>query len=193
MSIWEVIIVSIGLSLDAFTVAVCKGATHASLKKATALLSGIIFGAIQTLMLGIGMCIAWFPMIKIDSMRMISINTWFSAIILIFLGIKIIKNACKEGLIEERRDDFFSYKGILFLAFATSVDALILGISLGLLATNILTVFIIIFISTAILVAAGMWTGYSVGDKHRKKIDIIAGLILFFMGIRVIIKYFNII
>ena len=89
MRLWEIIIVSVGLSLDAFTIAVCRGSTQGKLNKLTATLVGIIFGLIQTLMLAAGMIIAIYPMLNIQNEKIISINQWFSAIILIYLGIKI--------------------------------------------------------------------------------------------------------
>ena len=67
MRLWEIIIVSVGLALDAFTVAVCRGSTQGNLKKSTALLVGIIFGAIQTIMLAAGMIIALYPMLNINN------------------------------------------------------------------------------------------------------------------------------
>ena len=93
MRLWEIIIVSVGLSLDAFTIAVCRGSTQGKLNKLTATLVGIIFGLIQTLMLTAGMIIAIYPMLNIQNEKIISINQWFSAIILIYLGIKFLKNS----------------------------------------------------------------------------------------------------
>ena len=95
MRLWEIIIVSVGLSLDAFTIAVCRGSTQGKLNKLTATLVGIIFGLIQTLMLAAGMIIAIYPMLNIQNEKIISINQWFSAIILIYLGIKFLKTHLK--------------------------------------------------------------------------------------------------
>ena len=67
MNLWEVLIVSVGLSLDAFTIAVCRGSTQRNLKKSTAILVGLIFGAIQTIMLAAGMIIAIYPMLNIQN------------------------------------------------------------------------------------------------------------------------------
>ena len=101
MNLWEVLIVSVGLSLDAFTIAVCRGSTQRNLKKSTAILVGLIFGAIQTIMLAAGMIIAIYPMLNIQNEKIISINQWFSAIILFYLGIKFLKNAFKVSNLNE--------------------------------------------------------------------------------------------
>ena len=111
MNLWEVIIVSIGLSLDAFTIAVCRGSTQGNLKRTTATLVGLIFGAIQTIMLAAGMIVSIYPMLNIQNEKIISMNQWFSAIILFYLGIKFFKNSFKVSNLSERREDFFGYKG----------------------------------------------------------------------------------
>ena len=186
MRLWEIIIVSVGLSLDAFTIAVCRGSTQGKLNKLTATLVGIIFGLIQTLMLTAGMIIAIYPMLNIQNEKIISINQWFSAIILIYLGIKFLKNSFK-------RQEFFGYKYSMALAFATSIDTFILGIGFGLLRTNLITNMIVLFIVTSILVAYGLWVGYCMGNKYKKQIDICGGIILLTIGIKIICNYFNII
>lgn len=193
MSLFEVIIVAIGLALDSFTVAVCRGSNQGNLKKSNAAIVGIIFGGIQTLMLIIGMLIAIFPMLNIENQKIISMNQWFSAIILFFLAFKFFKNAFVNTNIDERREEFFGYKGSVTLALATSLDALILGIGLGLLKTRFISTIIIQFIITTMLVAYGLWVGYCVGNKYKKQIDICGGIILLSIGIKVILNYFQII
>ncbi len=193
MNLWEVIIVSIGLSLDAFTIAVCRGSTQGNLKRTTATLVGLIFGAIQTIMLAAGMIVAIYPMLNIQNEKIISMNQWFSAIILFYLGIKFFKNSFKVSNLSERREEFFGYKGSVALAFATSLDAFILGISFGLLRTKIISNIVILFIVTSALVGWGLWVGYCIGNKYKRQIDICGGIILLSIGIKVICNYFNII
>ena len=193
MRLWEVIIVSVGLSLDAFTIAVCRGSTQGNLKKSTATLVGLIFGTIQTIMLAAGMIIAIYPMLNIQNEKIISINQWFSAIILFYLGMKFFKNALNVKNADEKREEFFGYKGSVALALATSSDAFILGIGFGLLRTGIISNILILFIITSTLVAVGLWVGYCIGDKYKRQIDICGGIILLSIGIKVICDYFNII
>ena len=193
MNLWEVLIVSVGLSLDAFTIAVCRGSTQGDLKKSTAILVGLIFGSIQTLMLAAGMIIAIYPMLNIQNEKIISINQWFSAIILFYLGIKFFKNAFKISDLSERREDIFGYKGSAVLALATSLDAFILGISFGLLGTGIISNVAILFIVTSALVSIGLWVGYCIGNKYKRQVDICGAIILLGIGIKVICNYFNVI
>ncbi|MBC5626080.1 manganese efflux pump [Clostridium sp. NSJ-49] len=193
MNLWEVIVVAIGLALDSVTVAICRGSNQGNLKKSNAIIVGIIFGVVQTLMLIIGMLIAIFPMLNIENQKIISMNQWFSAIILFFLAFKFFKNAFVNTNIDERREEFFGYKGSVTLALATSLDALILGIGLGLLQTRFISTIIIQFIITTMLVAYGLWVGYCVGNKYKKQIDICGGIILLSIGIKVILNYFQII
>ena len=193
MSLWEVIVVAIGLALDSVTVTICRGSNQGKLKKSNAVIVGIIFGVIQTLMLIIGMLIAIFPMLNIENQKIISMNQWFSAIILFFLDFRLFKNSLLNTDIDERREEFFGYKASVTLALATSIDAFMLGVGLGLLQTKFVSTILIQFIITAILVASGLWVGYCIGNKYKKQIDTCGGIILLSIGIKVILNYFQII
>ncbi|WP_346914147.1 manganese efflux pump [Clostridium sp.] len=192
MSVLEVIIVSIGLSLDAFTVTVCTGATQPYLKKRMDFIVGLAFGGIQAIMLTIGMMITKFPVSSVYSETFKSINQWFSAIIFIFLGLKMIKNAMTIKSINEQRETF-SYRNIFSLALATSMDALILGIGFALLRTEIIIDMFIIFVITGISSIIGLRVGYRVGDKYRFAVNISGSVILLIMGVKMILSYFKII
>lgn len=192
MSVLEVIIVSIGLSLDAFTVTVCTGATQPYLKKRMDFIVGLAFGGIQAIMLTIGMMITKFPVSSIYSETFKSINQWFSAIIFIFLGLKMIKNAMTIKSINEQRESF-NYRNIFSLAFATSMDALVLGIGFALMRTEIIIDMFIIFVITGISSIVGLRVGYRVGDKYRVAVNICGSVILLIMGVKMILSYFKII
>ncbi|WP_346937603.1 manganese efflux pump [Clostridium sp.] len=192
MSVLEVIIVSIGLSLDAFTVTVCTGATQPYLKKRMDFIVGLAFGGIQAIMLTIGMMITKFPVSSIYSETFKSINQWFSAIIFIFLGLKMIKNAMTIKSINEQRETF-SYRNIFSLALATSLDALVLGIGFALMRTEIIIDMFIIFVITGISSIIGLRVGYRVGDKYRFAVNISGSVILLIMGVKMILSYFKII
>lgn len=192
MSVLEVIIVSIGLSLDAFTVTVCTGATQPYLKKRMDFIVGLAFGGIQAIMLTIGMMITKFPVSSIYSETFKSINQWFSAIIFIFLGLKMIKNAMTIKSINEQRERF-NYRNIFSLAFATSMDALVLGIGFALMRTEIIIDMFIIFVITGISSIIGLRVGYRVGDKYRVAVNICGSVILLIMGVKMILSYFKII
>jgi len=192
MSVLEVIIVSIGLSLDAFTVTVCTGATQPYLKKRMDFIVGLAFGGIQAIMLTIGMMITKFPVSSIYSETFKSINQWFSAIIFIFLGLKMIKNAMTIKSINEQRESF-NYRNIFSLAFATSIDALVLGIGFALMRTEIIIDMFIIFVITGISSIIGLRVGYRVGDKYRVAVNISGSVILLIMGVKMILSYFKII
>ena len=193
MKVWEVIIVAIGISLVAFTVAICRGATQSKLEKLKVLGIGIVFSMIQSLMLTAGMEIGRIPMLNIDSNSMIRINQWFSALILFYLGIKTIKNSTKVTEMDEKREEYISYKKISMLALAIGIDTFVLGIGLALLQTALFYSVIILFVITCILVILGIWIGYRMGDKFRLQINIIGGSILIVMGVKTILTYFAVI
>lgn len=192
MSILEIIMVSIGLSFDSLAVTIYKGATQGSLNKNNNFLVGIIFGGIQTLMLSIGLLIAWFPISSAYSEAVISVNKWFSSIIFIYLGLKMLRSALKSKRVDEKREDF-SYKIFVSLAFATSLDALILGIGVGLLATKLLMTILIVFIFTSILSMVGVAIGYQIGDKYRTMVNTLGSMLLLIMGVKTILTYFQLV
>lgn len=120
-------------------------------------------------------------------------NQWFSAIILFFLAFKSFKNAFIKNDIDERREEFFVYKASITLSLATSLDAFILGIGLGLMQTGFISTIFIQFIITTTLVDSGLWVGYCIDNKYKKQIDICGGIILLSIGIKVILNYLQIV
>ena len=193
MRLWEVIIVSVGLSLDAFTIAVFRGSTQGRLNKLTAALVGIIFGLIQTLMLAAGMIIAIFPMLNIQNEKIISINQWFSAIILIYLGVKSLKNSFKITSYDEKRQEFFGYKYSAGLAFATSIDALAMGVTFAFLNVKIVPAISFIGIVTFTCSAIGVKIGNVFGLKYKSKAEIVGGVILILLGCKILVEHLGII
>lgn len=132
-------------------------------------------------------------MLNIDSNSMIRINQWFSALILFYIGIKTIKNSTKVTEMDEKREEYISYKKISMLALAIGIDTFVLGIGLALLQTALFYSVIILFVITCILVILGIWIGYRMGDKFRLQINIIGGSILIVMGVKTILTYFAVI
>lgn len=192
MSILEIIIVSIGICFESLAVTIYKGANQAALKNQNNILVGLIFGGIQVAMLTIGMLIIRFPLSAIYTNNLLSFNQWISAIIFIYLGVKMFKSAIKGKAVNEHREAF-SYRIFASLAFATSIDALILGIGIALLGAKLLAGMLIVFLITSILSMTGLRIGYWLGDRYRTIVNLSGGVILLIMGIKTILTYFQVI
>jgi putative Mn2+ efflux pump MntP len=185
----ELILTSIGVSLDVFAVAVCEGATYAKLGKKKILNISCLFGSIQTLFMIIGSVIAAIPFFHDGSSEITKLNYSISFIIFIFLGFHMLNKAFyKKELLEQRKNDF-SYKYIFLLAVAAGADALIVGFGISLLDTQILFAILIMIIITILCAILGLQSGYRLGFEHRKGAYITGGLILFIMGIEILIKH----
>lgn len=192
MHLWEVIVISIGLSLEAFTQAIMKGANQKQLPASMFFFMSLFFGAIETVMLMIGMGIGIFPMCYMHSETAQLINKWFSAIILLFLGFKAFKRTKMEIGFKEHLEEKLKLKEVTLLAVGTGFDALLLGVVLALLNTSILGIYAI-FGFTSLFVGLGLWVGGRMGSSYKVLIDSLSGIILVTMGIKVIIEFFEMI
>ena len=185
MNILDIILIGIGLSLDAFAVSICKGMSIFKNRFKSAFIVGLYFGSFQALMPIIGYILGS----KFHDL-IVNIDHWIAFFLLLFIGIKMIKNAILD---ENNIDDNMSIKTLLSLAIATSIDALIVGLTLSLLNVNIIFSISIIGIITFILSFIGMVIGNKVGDKLGIKSQIFGGFILIIIGLKILFEHLNLI
>ncbi|MCL1862816.1 MAG: manganese efflux pump MntP family protein [Defluviitaleaceae bacterium] len=181
MSILELFILAIGLSMDAFAVAVSIGlaATHTGFKKA--LVVGSYFGGFQA-----GMPVIGFFVARGFAPSVAAFSHWIAFILLSFLGGKMIWGALKDG--DEPVQDSLAVKAMITLALATSIDALAVGVSFAFLDVNITLAVIFIGVVTFVVSAAGVWLGGVFGEKYKNKAAIAGGIILVLMGIHILME-----
>lgn len=185
MSIIEIILLSVALSMDAFSVSICKGLSlgKENIKIKYCLSCGLWFGFFQALMPLIGY-LAGRNFAKIIN----QFDHWVAFILLVFLGVKMIKEAITNT--EENIDASFSFKNMLLLAFATSIDALAVGISFAMLQNvNIVLAVCIIGIITFIFSFVGVKLGNVFGMKFKTKAEIIGGVILILIGVKILFDH----
>lgn len=187
MSVFELFLLAVGLSMDAFAVAVCKGLAVRQLKPRHSLLCGAWFGAFQGLMPLIG----YFVFVAVKS-YIENIDHWVAFVLLAFLGGKMIKEALC-GCDDEGADASFSVKTMLVMALATSVDALAAGITLVLPGVNIWLAVLFIGIVTFILSAIGVKVGNVFGAKYKNKAELAGGIILVLIGAKILLEHTGII
>lgn len=186
MGIAELLILSVGLGMDAFAVAVCKGIGMKKMNWKKAGIIGIYFGGFQAMMPIIG----YFLGTAFESV-VTNIDHWIAFILLGIIGINMIKEAFSDET--ENCNDDISFKTMLILAIATSIDALAIGITFAFLEVNLLLAISLIGIITCILSIFGTKIGNKFGNKYEQKAEIAGGLILILLGVKILLEHLHII
>lgn len=185
MTIIELFILGIGLSMDAFAVSICKGL---SMKKANLkgmLTCGIWFGGFQALMPLIGYLLGSLFAESIES-----IDHWVAFLLLALIGFNMLKEAfSKEEAVEQTSCDL-SPRTMFAMAIATSIDALAVGISLAMTGNvSIMIAITIIGVTTCVFSAIGVKIGSIFGNKYEKKAQILGGIILIVLGLKILLEH----
>ena len=182
MRFWELLILAVGLSMDAFAVAVCKGLSIRALMPRHAVAVGLWFGAFQALMPLIGWLLgaAFADMIA-------AVDHWIAFALLAFIGGNMIREAL--GGDEEDCDPSLAPMTMLVLAVATSIDALAVGVTFAFLQVDILPAVLFIGVTTFVLSAAGVKVGAVFGSRFKSKAELAGGLILIGMGIKILLEH----
>lgn len=189
MSILTIFLTGIGLSMDAFAISLSKGFCLRRNIFRNALKISLFFGISQAIMPLIG----WLSGIYFESYIKF-IDHWIAFILLSFLGGKMIYESIKENNSETSmecslEDEEIKNKDLLVLAIATSIDALAVGISFAFLNINIITSITIIGIVTFVICFAGVYLGKAIGNVLKKYSEIIGGIILIFIGCKILIEH----
>lgn len=182
MSIFELFLLAVGLSMDAFAVSICKGLSVKTLKPKHALLAGLYFGGFQALMPVIGYFAGSYFADIISSY-----DHWIVFLLLLLIGGNMIKEALDKE--EENLNDSFDFKTMLLLAIATSIDALAVGVSFAFLKVNIVYAAAFIGVITFILSAVGIKIGNIFGTRYRAKAELAGGIILILIGLKVLFEH----
>ncbi len=185
LSIFELFLLAVVLSMDAFAVAVCKGLALCKIKLKNCLWVGLWFGAFQALMPTIGyLCGVRFEK------YVNAFSHWIALGLLALLGLNMIKEALGE---EEKCSMSVSIKEMLVLAVATSIDALAAGISFAMIP-NFKIVYAVTFIGciTFVLSAIGVKLGSVFGTKYNRRAQITGGVVLILLGVKIVLEHYGI-
>ena len=189
MSFFEIFMIGIGLSMDAFAVSICKGLNMRKLDKTQTLIIALFFGGFQALMPFIG----WLLGKQFES-YITSFDHWIAFILLAFIGGKMIWDVLKGGEEETETagDSSLDIKELFVLAIATSIDALAVGISFAFLQVNITSAITIIGCTTFVISAAGVFIGHKFGNKYEDKASLAGGIILIFIGLKILLEHLGV-
>ena len=189
MGFFELFLLAVGLSMDAFAVSICKGL---AMKKADAkgmFICGSWFGGFQALMPLIGFYLGTLFASAIET-----VDHWVAFGLLAIIGFNMLKEAFEKEECEccNNNDADLSVKTMFIMAVATSIDALAVGISLAMAGNvNILTAIILIGITTFGLSAVGVKVGSIFGAKYEKKAQLAGGIILICLGVKILLEHFG--
>lgn len=186
MEIFEVLLISIGLAMDAFAVSVCKGLSMKKMNWKKAIIIGLYFGIFQALMPVLG----YFLGTTFDHF-ITSIDHWISLILLAGIGINMIKEAFTQD--SENCNDKIDAKTMVILSIATSIDALAVGITFACLRVKIILPSISIGLITFTLSIIGVRIGNRFGNKYQSRAEFSGGLILILLGIKILLEHLGII
>ena len=185
MSVPELFILAVGLSMDAFAVSVCKGLSMQKMRMKNALTVGIYFGGFQALMPAIGYFLGAYFQNTIAAY-----DHWIAFILLALIGINMIREAC--GKETEETDDSLAFKEMLVLAIATSIDALAVGITFAFLSVYIFSAVAFIGVVTFCFSVAGVKIGNVFGTRYKTGAELAGGVILILLGIKILLEHLGI-
>lgn len=188
MNLMSIVLIAIGLAMDAFAVAITTGIIlkkDKDLMKNSLIIAGY-FGFFQALMPLIG----WFVGLQFKE-YIEKLDHWIAFILLSFIGVKMIYEAIKNKDEQEEAIDPLNKKTLLFLAIATSIDALIVGLSFAFLEVSITSATLIIGVITFIICLIGVYLGKKFGQIFKGKAELFGGGILIIIGFRILLEHTN--
>lgn len=189
MSLLELFLIAVGLSMDAFAVAICKGLCMKSCTWKKGVIVGLYFGVFQGGMplLGYILGVQFKDMIT-------SIDHWVAFVLLDLIGINMVK----EALTDEEEEtcsvdgDELAVKEMLGLAVATSIDALAVGVTFAFLQVQIVPAVSFIGVTTFVISMVGVKIGNVFGSKYKAKAELAGGVILVLMGLKILLEHLGI-
>lgn len=180
MSILDLFILAVGLSMDAFAVSVCKGLSLGKIKPKHMCIAGAWFGGFQALMPLIGYFLGSFFAEMIEKY-----DHWVAFVLLAIIGGNMIKESFDK---DEKVDSSMDVKSILLLAIATSIDALAVGVTFAFLQVQIVPAVSFIGVITFIFSAVGVKIGSLFGTKYKSKAELFGGIVLVLIGIKILLE-----
>lgn len=186
MGFFELFLLAVGLSMDAFAVSVCKGLAMDKVTVKKAGLVGLWFGGFQALMPLVGYFLG-----RQFAGAIETFDHWVAFGLLGLIGMNMIRESLSDE--EENANDDLSIKTMFVLAVATSIDALAVGISLSLAGqVNIFTAIALIGVTTFLLSALGVKVGGVFGSRFEKKAELAGGIILICLGLKILLEHMGI-
>ena len=185
MQLWELFIIAVGLSMDAFAISICKGLSAGRVTLRHALTCGLWFGGFQALMPLLG----WLLGTRFQGL-ITSVDHWIAFVLLCLIGGNMVRESRSRE--EEPVDPDFTVRAMLPMAVATSIDALAVGVTFAFLRVDIGPAVGFIGLTPLLLSAAGVWVGGVFGARWKSGAELCGGLALILMGCKILLEHLNI-
>jgi putative Mn2+ efflux pump MntP len=183
LDILSIIIIALGLSMDAFAVSLSAGFINKNLKRRYFFISSLSFGLFQAIMPLTG----WFLGINLSKF-ISSVDHWIAFLLLLIIGSRMIYESSHLNK-KEPNIDLSNFNNLIVLSIATSIDALSIGISLSFLRVSIYKPALLIGIITFIISLIGVYLGVKIGKFFGKKMGIVGGVLLILIGLRILFSH----
>ena len=188
MTFFELFLIGIGLSMDAFAVSICKGLSMQKIDKKYTLCIGLFFGGFQALMPLTGYLLG-----SRFSGYIERFDHWIAFVLLALIGFNMIKESREEEKEEEKPYAGVNFKELLILAVATSIDALAVGVTFAFLQVNIVPAITIIGCMTFVISIAGVYVGNVFGSRYKSRAELTGGVILILIGLKILLEHLGVI
>ncbi len=185
MSLLELFVIAVGLSMDAFAVSVCKGLSVRALRPHHAVITGLWFGGFQALMPLLGYLLG----VRFQAL-ITNVDHWIAFVLLCLIGGNMVRES--RGDEEESVSDSFAPAAMLPLAIATSIDALAVGVTFAFLQVDIVPAVCFIGVTTFVLSAAGVKVGNVFGTRYKSRAELFGGIVLILMGCKILLEHLDI-
>jgi putative Mn2+ efflux pump MntP len=182
MDVFTIVLIAVGLAMDTFAISIAKGIVIEHKRRKSALLLASFFGGFQMLMPTIG----YFVGLTFTEVIM-GIDHWIAFGLLPFIGSKMIYDSTRKEV--AKKDETLKLHSVITLSIATSIDALMVGLSFAFLQTSVIAPILVIGVVTFSLSLLGFFFGCGLGRVFGSKIKIVGGLILIAIGLRILLFY----
>lgn len=182
MTLFELFVIAVGLSMDAFAVSICKGLSMQKMSWKKALVVGLYFGGFQA-----GMPLLGYFLGSRFQEKIMAFDHWIAFILLCLIGVNMIRESFSKE--EEQTDASISFRSMVPLAVATSIDALAVGVTFAFLRVEIVPAVSFIGIVTLLLSMVGVKAGNVFGSRYKSRAELAGGIILVLMGVKILIEH----
>ena len=186
MSLGELLLLAVALSMDALAVSICKGMSIRKLKLRHALIVGAWFGAFQAIMPTLGFLLA-----STFADLITAVDHWVAFALLALIGGNMIRESLSKE--EEKVDASLSFVSMLLLALATSIDAMAVGITFAFLDVAIVPAVLLIGACTFVISAVGVKIGNVFGTKFKSAAELVGGIVLVLIGVKILLEHLGVI
>ena len=184
MDLLSIFIIAVSLSVDSFAASVVLGASSKRVKIINVIKVAFIMGFFQSMMPIIGWGVG-------DKFKYLISNYdhWIAFVLLGIVGGKMIYESFNDGNKPENSFHISNFYLLVTLGISTSIDALVVGVGFGILKVSVFTPAIIIGVITFLFSATGVLVGKNVGAKFGSKFEIIGGVVLILLGVKILIEH----